>query len=204
MLHRSGRQLACASALVGRACIEAHCFIAAGFPTCGSFRASKPHAGSLTATTRDAASSLARSSFLRRSASWERQMPCQGTTLQSGPANGTVFKRGPSRSTARYQEATTDAMPEGHMASRTNLPVGKPVVFKHEFGGCGNRVQRLGGRARSIFHFTQQLVGTSTRCSSARFSRGSSQVRAMSSPVASFRRAGRHPFARFTVCGRCS
>jgi hypothetical protein len=93
-------------------------------------------------------------------------------------------------------------MPAGHMAACVNLPVCLPVGFKHEFGGCGNRAASPGGRDRSIFHFTQQLVGSSARCPSARLCRGASQVRAVSLLVGSSRRAGRRSFARFTMCAR--
>jgi hypothetical protein len=39
-------------------------------------------------------------------------------------------------------------MPAGHMAACVNPSVCLPVGFKHEFGGCGNRVNGLGRRAR--------------------------------------------------------
>jgi hypothetical protein len=93
-------------------------------------------------------------------------------------------------------------MPAGHMAAYVNPSARLPVGFKHEFGGCGNRVTSLGGRARSIFHFTQQLVESSARCPSARLGRGTSQVRAVSLLVGLFHLPGRHSFARFMVCAR--
>jgi hypothetical protein len=110
--------------------------------------------------------------------------------------------RRPINVTSRQRQRKTAAMPAGHMAARVNPSVRLPVGFKHEFGGCGNRATSLGGRARSIFHFTHQLVGSSARCPSARLGRGASQVRALSLLVGSSRRAGRHSFARFTVCAR--
>jgi hypothetical protein len=67
--------------------------------------------------------------------------------------------RRPNKVTSKQQRRKTAAMPAGHMAACVNPPACAPVGFKHEFGGCGNRVTSLGGRARSIVHFTQQLVG---------------------------------------------
>jgi hypothetical protein len=77
-------------------------------------------------------------------------------------------------------------------------------VFKHEFGGCGNRATRLGGRARSTFHFTQQFAGSSTRYPSARLGRGLFQLRAASLLVGSFGRVvvTRLPVSRCAVVYR--